>query len=109
MTPLERAARALWIAENARYVENAGRVWDAPEKEQHALYWTQKMEENRSVYIAKAAVVLLTLREPSESMLDAVAGRFTVEEHFIEADLIVGSEALWAAMIDAALAEGPQS
>lgn len=102
MTPLERAARALWIAENSPYVKNAGRVWDAPEKEEHALYWTQKMEENRAVYNAKAAVVLLALRDPSESMLDAGGDRSSVGYD-------APPERVWQAMIDAALAQGPQS
>jgi hypothetical protein len=105
MTPLERAVRALWIAENARYVENAGRVWDAPEKEEHALYWTQKMEENRPVYIAKAAVVLLTLREPSEGM--ANSGDACVDRRYAEDGSYTSAIDAWQAMIDAALAEGP--
>ena len=54
-------------------------------------------------WIDLARAVIEALREPSESMLDAVSGRFTVEEHFIEAGLIVGAEALWRAMIDEAL------
>lgn len=87
---IERAARAL--------CENPSEDPDEMIMMMNGEMWPRWRAE-----VWRVESVLNAIREPVESMLDAVSGRFTVEEHFIEADLIVGAGALWRAMIDEAL------
>lgn len=93
MTPLERAARAAQEADGAyayesgNWMKEGGLVTDS--------HWKD---------IARA--VLEAIREPSEGMKDEAAGRFTVHEHWQEADVVVSADVVWQAMIDVALKEG---
>lgn len=95
MTPLERAAVAL-ANYDARQVE-APEIGDIDEF---------RFDPDRADYLARARSVLTGLREPSEAMLDNAVSQFTVYETWQEADIVVGPERLWQAMIDAALSEG---
>lgn len=80
MTPLERAARAL-------YAEND--VWS------NAIEWDKLDSAERHQYMIFVRAVLLAIRDPSEAMVEE--GRWPAEDD--------GPVACWQAMIDAALEE----
>lgn len=96
MTPLERAARALY------------------DRLPHVVEWDDLSQSAKDENIAVARAVLEAIREPSEGMVregclaDFPGGRFGeatfTEAHIGEDDAPV----IWQAMIDAALSEGAE-
>lgn len=88
-SPLERAARALWIAEGGD-----PKLWDNPSG--RSVLWVVEMDKNRPVYYSRAREVLQAIREPSNTMLNADDGE---DERW---DGVFVRNA-WRKMIDAAL------
>lgn len=87
-SPLERAARALWIASGKR-----AELWDAPP----TALWKIEMDKDRPIYLERASAVLAAIREPSEGM-----AQVGLELHRRGG----GVCPVFTAMIDAALEEG---
>ncbi|WP_260581169.1 hypothetical protein [Sphingopyxis sp. PET50] len=94
MTPLERAARALCLADgldpDRKFKSSDWSEGTAP----HEFAWHE--------YLPKARAVLTAIREPSEGMREAGAGQL-----FGAASDDWGEDAkkVWVAMIEAALTE----
>jgi len=91
MTPLERAARALY--ERGQDYRSPMTTLGDP------LPWEDLTTASRARYFAGAHVVLQAIREPSEAMIYAHS-----EGGLGFNDQVISD---WQAMIDAALEEGP--
>lgn len=96
-SPLERAARALWIASGKR-----GELWDAPP----TALWRIEMDRERPIYLDQARAVLEAIREPSEHMSSVGCHEYQQAEIGVVDELT--QVHTWQAMIDAALSEKPE-
>lgn len=91
MTPLERAARALW-AENGKpyHMDDASPSMTIPDARPD---WQR--------FLPQARAVLQAIREPSEAMVVKGTDAYVTMGHYR-----VDSKDCWQLMIDAALEEG---
>jgi hypothetical protein len=98
MTPLERAAKALYERDHDGRFKIIG----------EPCAWEELTPESKATYIDEARAVLTSIREPSEGMYDAGESADWVGEDESHSAVRPSEDGpgIWQAMIDAALAEG---
>lgn len=111
LTPLERAAKALYDASRpVRYVRDCTQIDLPPVEVPYAgdgwREWRTLSADQHQAWIDQARAVIAAIREPSEAMGEA-ANAVEVEGadlHDFVADRVAAP--VWSAMIDALLEEG---
>lgn len=101
MTPLERAARALYKSRN-EHIEIIGapfglKGYVPPFEELHPYSQRQYLDEARAV--------LQAIREPSEAMVSSAHHGIEFSDGLSESEYKDAPIACWQAMVDAALSE----
>ena len=103
MTPLERAARALYQFQPQTedvFRRDCANPSALPQHSLRDLQWEKVNDVTREHYLTRARAVLQAIREPSERMDNAGMAEADKTSHGIVVTPI------WQAMIDAALEEG---